>query len=159
MEEESGRKKLKMMIIGCGQHQGLQQVLFVSGRAHQRILLIKCRRYSSPHSQSAIAVPCNYSQLLGSLTCPCKLLRTLVIHTLKRLASAVQLRPWPPCFKAVTLNQQNRFSTRSVRIQRIYNQEWPEVLLPGPPSCPLTLGMSSLRSRRGGIRIGKTCRR
>ena len=44
---------------------------------------------------------CSYLQVLGSPTCPCKFLKTLVIHTLKRLASAVQLRPWPPHFKAV----------------------------------------------------------
>jgi hypothetical protein len=30
-----------------------------------------------------------------------KLLETLKSRVLKRLASAVQLRPWPPCFKAV----------------------------------------------------------
>ena len=31
-----------------------------------------------------------------------KLLETLEIRVLKRLASAVQLRPWPPHFKAVS---------------------------------------------------------
>src|SRR6266850_478814 len=30
---------------------------------------------------------------------PLKLLETLEIRVLKRLASAVQLRPWPPCFQ------------------------------------------------------------
>ena len=33
------------------------------------------------------------------------MLEVLVIQTLKRLASAVQLRPWPPCFLALTSAQ------------------------------------------------------
>src|SRR6267143_6057547 len=56
---------------------------------------------AGPQFQSALDVTCSYLQVLGSPTCPCKFLKTLVIHTLKRLASAVQLRPWPPHFKAV----------------------------------------------------------
>ena len=51
---------------------------------------------TGPQFQSALNASCSYLQVLGSPTCPCKLLKTLVIHTLKRLASAVQLRPWPP---------------------------------------------------------------
>ena len=53
---------------------------------------------AGPQFQSALKVSCSYLQVLGSPTCPCKLLTTLVIHTLKRLASAVHLRPWPPHF-------------------------------------------------------------
>ncbi len=56
---------------------------------------------TGPQFQSALNASCSYLQVLGSPTCPCKLLKTLVVHTLKRLASAVQLRPWPPHFKAV----------------------------------------------------------
>src|SRR5712692_8278216 len=59
------------------------------------------RSIAGPQFRSALNVSCNYLQVLGSPTCPCKFLKTLVIHTLKRLASAVQLRPWPPRFKAV----------------------------------------------------------
>ncbi len=46
---------------------------------------------AGPQFQSAINVSCSYLQVLGSPTCPRKFLKTLVIHTLKRLASAVQL--------------------------------------------------------------------
>jgi hypothetical protein len=59
---------------------------------------------AGPQFQSALKVACNYLQVLGSPTCPCKFLKTLVIHTLKKLASAVQLRPWPPHFKALLRN-------------------------------------------------------
>jgi hypothetical protein len=55
----------------------------------------------SPHSQSAIAPSITSLQVLGSLTWPCKLLKVLGIHILKKLASAVQLRPWPLHFKAL----------------------------------------------------------
>src|SRR6266849_1906135 len=38
---------------------------------------------------------------------------SLVIHTLKRLASAVQLRPWPPCFQSLSyLQETNHVSKR-----------------------------------------------
>ena len=40
---------------------------------------------AGPQFQSALKVLCSYLQVLGSPTCPCKLLKTLVIHTLKRL--------------------------------------------------------------------------
>jgi hypothetical protein len=40
----------------------------------------------------------NYQQLTVS-SVRSKLLKTLNSHTLKRLASAVQLRPWPPSFQ------------------------------------------------------------
>ena len=53
---------------------------------------------TGPQFQSALNASCSYLQVLGSPTCPCKFLKTLVVHTLKRLASAVQLRPWPPSF-------------------------------------------------------------
>ena len=69
MEQKSGRKDPNMMIIGCGQHPGSQPCFVCHGVPAQRIFLIKCQSCSSPHSQSAMAVPCNYSQLLGSLTC------------------------------------------------------------------------------------------
>jgi hypothetical protein len=41
---------------------------------------------------------------------PLKLLETLEIRVLKRLASAVQLRPWPPYFQSLnsTLNRHRR---------------------------------------------------
>ena len=54
------------------------------------------RSIAGPQFRSAHKVSCNYLKVLGSLTCPCKFLKTLVIYTLKKLASAVQLRPGPP---------------------------------------------------------------
>jgi len=57
---------------------------------------------TGPQFQSASIASCSYLQVLGSPTCPCKYLKTLVIHTLKRLASAVQLRPWPPYFQRLS---------------------------------------------------------
>ena len=69
-----------------------------AGETELSIILLRvvfvCR--TGPQFQSALNASCSYLQVLGSPTCPCKLLKTLVIHTLKRLASAVQLRPWPP---------------------------------------------------------------
>ena len=69
---------------------------------------------TGPQFQSALNASCNYLQVLGSPTCPCKFLKTLVIHTLKRLASAVQLRPWPPLSKGFPELSRNLtdFSTR-----------------------------------------------
>ena len=52
--------------------------------------------FASPHAWSAIVVSVVSLQLLGSPTCTFKLLKTLFILTLKRLASGVQLPPWPP---------------------------------------------------------------
>jgi hypothetical protein len=56
-------------------------------------------RSSSPHS---VRLAATY-KYLAVPTCPCKFLKTLVIHTLKRLASAVQLRPWPPHFTGFSI--------------------------------------------------------
>jgi hypothetical protein len=55
-------------------------------------------RKSSPHLLRVAMT----SKDLGSLTCPCKSLETLFIQALKRLASAVQLRPWPPYFQSLS---------------------------------------------------------
>ena len=63
-----------------------------------RVIFLRRFPIAGPQFQSALNVSCSYLQVLGSPTCPCKYLKTLVIHTLKRLASAVQLRPWPPSF-------------------------------------------------------------
>ena len=63
------------------------------------VFLCKMIPITGPQFQSALNASCSYLQVLGSPTCPCKFLKTLVIHTLKRLASAVQLRPWPPSFQ------------------------------------------------------------
>ena len=41
---------------------------------------------TGPQFQSALIASCSYLQVLGSPTCPCKFLKTLVIHTLKNLA-------------------------------------------------------------------------
>ena len=41
---------------------------------------------TGPQFQSALNASCSYLQVLGSPTCPCKFLKTLVIHTLKNLA-------------------------------------------------------------------------
>ncbi len=67
------------------------------------LLFIRGMPITGPQFQSALNVSCSYLQVLGSPTCPCKFLKTLVIHTLKRLASAVQLRPWPPHFKGLEI--------------------------------------------------------
>jgi hypothetical protein len=67
-----------------------------------KTLLLRKSPIAGPQFQSALNASCRYLQVLGSPTCPCKFLKTLVIHTLKRLASAVQLRPWPPYFQYVT---------------------------------------------------------
>ena len=48
-----------------------------------------------------IARPYTYLQVLGSLPQPCKLFLVQAERALKRLASAVQLRPWPPYFQSV----------------------------------------------------------
>jgi len=56
------------------------------------------KNFSSPQFQSAVDVPCTNFQVLSGLTRTCKLLKVINIVTLKRLASAVQLRPWPPFF-------------------------------------------------------------
>jgi len=46
---------------------------------------------------------------------PLKLLETLEIRVLKRLASAVQLRPWPPHFKGFSSLSAKLLSPLSVR--------------------------------------------
>ena len=69
---------------------------------------------TGPQFQSALNASSRYLQVLGSPTCPCKFLKTLVIHTLKRLASAVQLRPWPPYFQSLSTNPHG-VETRSER--------------------------------------------
>ncbi len=42
------------------------------------------RSIAGPQFRSALNVSCNYLQVLGSPTCPCKFLKTLVIYTEKR---------------------------------------------------------------------------
>ncbi len=44
-------------------------------------------------------------QCLAVLRQPLKLLETLEMRVLKRLASAVQLRPWPPSIQSLTTNR------------------------------------------------------
>jgi Protein of unknown function (DUF2934) len=77
-----------------------------------RFALLKVFSYSrsiaGPQFRSALNVSCSYLQVLGSPTRPCKFLKTLVIHTLKRLASAVQLRPWPPSFYKTAIRHSQR---------------------------------------------------
>jgi hypothetical protein len=51
------------------------------------------RSIAGPQFRSALNVSCNYLQVLGSPTCPRKFLKTLVIHTLKRLASGEMFNP------------------------------------------------------------------
>ena len=65
------------------------------------VFFLYARSITGPQFQSALSVSCGYIQVLGSLACPCKFLKTLVIHTLKRLASGVQLPPWPPHFQSL----------------------------------------------------------
>src|SRR5208282_6883980 len=65
---------------------------------HSWQFVLYARSIAGPQFQSALNESCSYLQVLGNPTCPCKFLKTLVIYTLKRLASAVQLRPWPPSF-------------------------------------------------------------
>ena len=51
------------------------------------VFLCRMIPITGPQFQSALNTSCSYLQVLGSPTCPCKFLKTLVIHTLKRLAS------------------------------------------------------------------------
>jgi hypothetical protein len=73
----------------------------LNGQSPLLIVGLLCRMIpiTGPQFQSALNASCSYLQVLGSPTCPCKFLKTLVIHTLKRLASGVQLPPWPPSFQ------------------------------------------------------------
>ena len=67
------------------------------------VFLCRMIPVTGPQFQSALNASCSYLQVLGSPTCPCKFLKTLVIYTLKRLASGVQLPPWPPHFKGFSI--------------------------------------------------------
>jgi len=89
---------LNALKTGLGRENQLHCVVTPTpqGRASPVRRNIRC---SSPHFQSAVDVSYSYLQVLGSPTCPCKFLKTLVIHTLKRMAAAVELRPWPPSFQ------------------------------------------------------------
>ena len=53
---------------------------------------------------------------------PLKLLKTLEIRVLKRLASAVQLRPWPPHFQSLSANP-NASQTRSKLTNALVRRE------------------------------------
>jgi hypothetical protein len=53
-----------------------------------------------PRQSPTAALTSAYLPVFSSPSATCKLLETLVIYVLKRLASAVQLRPWPPYSKA-----------------------------------------------------------
>jgi hypothetical protein len=44
------------------------------------VLLCSVIPITGPQFQSALNASCRYLQLLGSPTCPCKFLKTLVIH-------------------------------------------------------------------------------
>jgi len=83
--------------------EGGGAILVLRKKLNCQSLLLKvvflCRTpITGPQFQSALNASCSYLQVLGSPTCSCKFLKTLVIHTLKRLASGVQLPPWPPSF-------------------------------------------------------------
>jgi hypothetical protein len=54
--------------------------------------------------QPIIRITCTCLEGLTQPSVTCKLLNVKDSHTLKRLASAVQLRPWPPHFKRLKPN-------------------------------------------------------
>ena len=117
LQQEKGIKKLFGAVrTECTEWHWKEQVrsLVLWKKLNGQSLLLKavflCRMIpiTGPQFQSALNASCSYLQVLGSPTCPCKFLKTLVIHTLKRLASAVQLRPWPPSFCALN----RRFSVK-----------------------------------------------
>ena len=67
---------------------------------------VRCRRlaprFSQPTMQPIIGVTCTFLEGLTQPSATCKLLKVGDSHSLKRLASAVQLRPWPPYFLQLT---------------------------------------------------------
>jgi len=50
-----------------------------------KTLLLRKSPIAGPQFQSALNVSCRYLHVLGSPTCPCKFLETLVIRSLKNL--------------------------------------------------------------------------
>jgi hypothetical protein len=93
---------------------------------------------AGPQFQSALNASCSSLQVLGSPTCPCKFLKTLVMHTLKRLASAVQLRPWPPFFNHLAILLLSAFcgfvrSRRKMPFREIFRLQYKIA----PPLCSL----------------------
>src|SRR5205823_10070471 len=70
-------------------------------------------RFSQPTMQPIIGVTCTFLEGLTQQSATCKLVKVGDSHSLKRLASAVQLRPWPPCFQSVNyLRKANHVSKR-----------------------------------------------
>ena len=73
--------------------KGQVRTLVLWKRLNGQLLLLKavflCNMIpiTGPQFQSALNASCSYLQVLGSPTCPCKLLKTLVILTLKKLHS------------------------------------------------------------------------
>jgi hypothetical protein len=96
LQQEKGIKKLFGAVrTECTEWHWKEQVrsLVLWKKLNGQSLLLKavflCRMIpiTGPQFQSALNASCSYLQVLGSPTCPCKFLKTLVIHTLKRLAS------------------------------------------------------------------------
>jgi hypothetical protein len=69
-------------------------------------------RWSQPIMQPTIEPTCTSCKDLRSRP-TCKLLAVRDSHRLKRLASAVQLRPWPPCFSITSENVKARNSSKN----------------------------------------------
>jgi hypothetical protein len=68
---------------------------------HERFWTKKSHLWSTP-----VAFPfCRTYGVLRQSSAACKALNVLKTTVLKRLASAVQLRPWPPCFQSLSAAQ------------------------------------------------------
>jgi len=65
--------------LSCGKTETVNHYLLKIGFSYARSPITR------PQFQSALSASCSYLQVLGSPTCPCKFLKTLVIHTLKNL--------------------------------------------------------------------------
>jgi len=100
----------------CCSHR--RTILQASARTEWRVMLIGVIPHvnSKPVQSDAVAIPSSQptmqptiepsSTFLQGFAQPsdtCKLLEVQDSHRLKRLASAVQLRPWPPCFQSLNL--------------------------------------------------------
>ena len=60
-----------------------------------------------PTTQPTIAPTCTQLEGLTQPSATCKLLNVQDSHRLKRLASAVQLRPWPPSILPPKVKSEN----------------------------------------------------
>jgi hypothetical protein len=92
-----------------------------------------------PRQSLTVGQPYSYFPVFGSPSATLKLLKTLQIRVLKRLASAVQLRPWPPYFPLLrSPKNPNLFHSVPI-LQRWFrgasDDRWPELRSGAVTSC------------------------